>query len=43
MMTMERIISIECGHQDDVVSIIHVDKDGVKRLKLEVFKPFCLG
>lgn len=38
---MERIISIECGYQDDFVSIIHVDKDGVKRLKLEVFKPFA--
>lgn len=38
--TMERIISIECGYDDDQVSIIFINKNGEKRIKLDDFKPF---
>ena len=37
---MERIITIECGYQDDKVSIIYVNDKGEKRVKLDDFKPF---
>lgn len=37
---MERIISIECGYDDDQVSIIFINKNGEKRIKLDDFKPF---
>ena len=37
---MERIISIECGYQDDMVSIVYVNEKGEKRVKLDDFKPF---
>ena len=38
---MERIISIECGYQDDSVSIIYVNADGEKRVRKDDFKPFA--
>ena len=38
--SMERIISIECGYDDDQVSIIFINKNGEKRIKLDDFKPF---
>lgn len=37
---MEGIIDIECGFQDDSVSIIYVDKNGTKRIKKDGLKPF---
>ncbi len=37
---MERIISIECDYNDDQVSIIFVNKNNEKRVKLDDFKPF---
>ena len=37
---MERIISIECSYEEDQVNIIYVDKEGVKRIKKDDFKPF---
>ena len=37
---MERIISIECGFEEEQVSIVYVDKNGVKRIKKDDFKPF---
>lgn len=37
---MERIITIECAYNEDQVSIIYVDKKGVKRIKKDDFKPF---
>lgn len=37
---MEKIISIECGYNDDQVSIIFINKNGEKRIKLDDFKPF---
>lgn len=37
---MEHIIAIECGYQDDRVSIIYVNDKGEKRMKLDDFKPF---
>ena len=37
---MERIITIECGYQEDKVSIIFVNDKGEKRVKLDDFKPF---
>lgn len=37
---MEHIISIECSYEEDQVSIIYVDKEGVKRIKKDDFKPF---
>lgn len=37
---MERIINIECGYDNDQVSIIYVNDKGEKRIKLDDFKPF---
>lgn len=37
---MEHIISIECGYEDDKVSIIYRNADNQKRIRLEDFKPF---
>lgn len=37
---MERIISIECAYDENQVSIIYVDKNGIKRIRKEDFKPF---
>jgi len=37
---MEHIISIECAWNEDKVSIIYVDKNGIKRVKQDDFKPF---
>ena len=37
---MERIISIECGYDDNEVSIIFVNEKGEKRVKKDAFKPF---
>lgn len=37
---MERIISIECAWDEDEVSIIYVDPNGIKRVKKDAFKPF---
>lgn len=37
---MERIISIECGFDENQVNIIYVDNNGVKRIKKDDFKPF---
>jgi len=37
---MERIVNIECGYNDDTVSIIYRDEDGIKRIKKEPFYPF---
>ena len=38
---MEHIIDIECAFDEDQVSIIYVDKKGVKRIKKDDFKPFA--
>lgn len=38
---MERIITIECGYQDEQVSIIYINEKGEKRIKLDDFKPFA--
>ena len=35
---MERIISIECAWDEDEVSIIYVDPNGIKRVKKDAFK-----
>lgn len=37
---MEKIISIECDYNDNQVSIIFVNKNNEKRVKLDDFKPF---
>ena len=37
---MEHIISIECAFDEDKVNIIYVDKNGIKRIKQDDFKPF---
>lgn len=37
---MERIIKIECGYDDDKVSIIYRDENNNKRIKRENFFPF---
>lgn len=37
---LERIVSIECGYEDEQVSIIYVNEKGQKRVKLEGFRPF---
>jgi len=37
---MEHIITIECAYDEDQVSIVYVDKNGVKRIKKDDFKPF---
>lgn len=37
---MERIIGIECGYDEDEVSIIFRNKKGEKRIKKDDFKPF---
>ena len=37
---MERIISIECGYNEEQVSIIYVNSNNEKRVKLDDFKPF---
>ena len=37
---MEHIITIECAFNEDKVSIIYVDKNGIKRIKKDDFKPF---
>lgn len=37
---MERIVNIECGYDDDKVSIIYKTQDGQKRIKRDDFKPF---
>lgn len=38
---MEHIIDIECAFDEDQVSIIYVDKKGIKRIKKDDFKPFA--
>jgi len=38
---MKHIIDIECAFDEDQVSIIYVDKEGVKRIKKDDFKPFA--
>lgn len=37
---MEHIIKIECGYEDENVSVIYRDDSGVKRVKKEGFRPF---
>lgn len=37
---LEHIVSIECGYDDEQVSIIYVNEKGQKRVKLEGFRPF---
>lgn len=37
---LERVVSVECGFDDDMVSIIYVNDQGQKRIKREAFKPF---
>lgn len=37
---MERIIKIECGYEDDKVSIIYRNEKGEKRIKRDNFYPF---
>ena len=37
---MEKIVSIECDFNDEQVSIIFINKNGEKRVKLDDFKPF---
>ena len=37
---MERIITIECGYDEDEVSIVYVDSNGIKRIRKDAFKPF---
>lgn len=37
---MERIVNIECGYDNDQVSIIYVNDEGQKRIKLDDFQPF---
>lgn len=37
---MERIITIECGYDEDEVSIVYVDSKGIKRIRKDAFKPF---
>lgn len=37
---LEHIVSIECGYDDDQVSIIYVNSKGQKRVKLDGFRPF---
>ena len=37
---MEHIITIECDYQEDKVSIVYVNDQGQKRVKLDDFKPF---
>ena len=37
---MEHIITMECSYDDEKVSVIYVNEEGQKRVKLEPFKPF---
>ena len=37
---MEHIITIECDYMEDKVSIVYVNDEGQKRVKLDDFKPF---
>ena len=37
---MERIITIECGYDEDEVRIVYVDSKGIKRIRKDAFKPF---
>ena len=37
---MERIITIECDYQEDMVNIIYVNEKGEKRIKRDDLKPF---
>ena len=37
---MERIVNIECGYGDEKVSVIYVNKDGKKMIKMDDLKPF---
>ena len=37
---MERIVSIECEYNDEKVSIVFINANGQKRIKLDDFKPF---
>ena len=37
---MEKIVSVECDFNDEDVSIIFINKNGEKRVKLDDFKPF---
>ena len=37
---MERIVNIECGYEDDKVSLIYKTKEGERRVKMDDFKPF---
>ena len=37
---MERIVKMECGYDDDKVSIIYKNEKGEKRVRREEFKPF---
>ena len=38
---MEHITNIECGYDDEEVSIIFDGEDGRRKIKLDDFKPFC--
>ena len=38
---MERIVSIECDYESEKVYVIYVDEKGVKRVRVEPFKPFA--
>lgn len=37
---MKHILKIECGYEDERVSIIYRDDNGVKRVRKEIFRPF---
>ena len=37
---MEKIISIECGYNDDEVNIIYINSKGKKVVRKDDFKPF---
>lgn len=37
---MEHIVAIECGYDDDRVSVIYVNEQGQKRVHMDDFKPF---
>ena len=38
---MERIISIECGYNEEQVSIIYVNSNNEKRVKIRINCPYC--
>lgn len=37
---MEKIVSIECGFNEDRACVVYVNENGEKRVRLEDFKPF---